>query len=485
MVPRVRAGGLDPQRALEAHLGSAPGLTGPWYTDAVRGTPAASLGFVVRTVAPLALASLVVAVLAGCGPGIRHEPASAKARKIQVMASDGWIYDVMAENAKLFEKESGIKVSFTIYAPDVYFRALQTMLASGEATDVFLMQSTRWYLGSDIDPQKYCIDLTNEEWTKRLKPQWLPAVSYKGRVYGLIIWDDTVGWVYTYNDKIFRRLGLKVPTTTEEFLAVCERIKRAGILPIYEPGAARWHSSLTFFEMGATFEENDPGLYGRLNANRQTFVDYRPFRLALDQILLAVNHGYFGSDFMANTIEGSRTALVSGAAAMTLDKIGFARSALKANPDSGAESWGMFPIPWLDNRTVSIERSAPTWFGSAKGKDPSAVLAFFRFLTRTDNLDRYAAEQPEGISLSFPAKPVPLLSNEQSFLSSAHLGGEPFQGGVKYIMGQWMEIEADFEQMLVGAITPRTFLSHVDARRANMAAAGHDPAWQANDPSNP
>ncbi len=394
------------------------------------------------------------------------------------MASDGWIYDVMGENAKLFEKESGIKVSFTIYAPHIYDRALQTMLASGEATDIFLMQSTRWSLGAEIDPEKSCIDLTNQEWTRRLKPDWLPAVSYKGHVYGLVIWDDTVGWVYTYNNRIFQRLGLSVPQNTEEFMAVCERIKQAGIVPIYEPGASRWHSALTFFEMGSTFENNDPGLYDRLNANKVTFAGYEPFRRALDQILRAVGSGYFGSDFMANTIEGSKTALISGAAAMTLDKIGFARSVLKANPDSGAQSWGMFPIPWLDNHTVSIERSAPTWFGNANSHDRAAVLQFFSFLARPDNLDRYAAEQPEGTSLSFSTRNVALLPNEKSFLSSALLGGEPFQGGVKYIMGQWTPLEADFEQMLIGAMTPRRFLANVDERRANMAAAAKDAAWR-------
>ena len=425
----------------------------------------------------LALTVALAAGLAACGPWKSPSTGSSLPRTIQVMASDGWIYDVMGENAKRFEKETGIKVTFTIYAPHVYFRALQTMLASGEAADIFLMQSTRWYLAGEIDPQKYCIDMTNEEWTRRLKPEWLPAVSYKGHVYGLIVWDDTLGWVYTYNDKIFKRLGLRPPRTTQEFMAVCERIKQAGIVPIYEPGASRWHTSLTFFEMGSTFEQNDPGLYDRLNTNRLTFGRYGSFRRALDQILLAVNRGFFGDDFMANTIEGSKTALISGAAAMTLNKIGFARSVLKKNPDSGAQSWGMFPIPWLDNRTVSIERSAPTWFGNAKSRDPAAVLAFFRFLTREDNLYRYALDQPEGTSLSFPTRPVPLLPNEQSFLGSARLGGEPFQGGVKYIMGQWMEIEADFEQMMVGAMTPRRFLAGVDARRANMAAAARDPAW--------
>jgi raffinose/stachyose/melibiose transport system substrate-binding protein len=339
------------------------------------------------------------------------------------------------------------------------------------------MQSTRWYLGGEIDPRKYCIDLTGEEWTKRLKPEWLPTVSRGGSVYGLVLWDDYTGWVYTYNDKIFKRLGLSPPKTTKDFMAVCARIKEAGILPVYEPGASRWHSSLTFFELGATFEERDKGLYERLNANRQTFAGYKPFLKALEQILAAMRSGYFGEDFMANTIEGAKSALISGSASMTLNKIGFARSVLKANPDSGAGSWGMFPIPWLDNRTVSIERSAPAWFGNAKGRDKEAVLQFFRFMTREDNLYRYAAEQPEGLGLSFPTKSVPLLQNEEAFLGSARLGGEPFQGGVKYIMTQWMEIEADFEQMLSGAMSPERFLEGVDARRANMAIAAGDPAW--------
>jgi len=393
------------------------------------------------------------------------------------MASDGWIYDGIGENAKAFEKETGIKVSFSIYAPHVYFRALGTLLDSGEATDIFMMQSTQWYLTTEMDPTKYCFDLTKEEWVGRLKPEWLPSVSRQGNVYGLVLWDDSTGWVYTYNDKIFRRLGLSVPRTTREFMQVCERIRQAGITPVYEPGASRWHSSLTFFEMGSTFEERDPGLYRRLNSNQQTFAGYPPFRRALVQIGEAMRRGYFGDDFMANTIEGAKTALISGNAAMTLNKIGFSRSVLKSNPDSGAESWGMFPIPWLDNHTVSIERSAPTWFGNLKSRDQDAVRMFFRFLTRQENLDRYAALQPEGTSLSFPTAPVSLQPNEKEFFGATHLGGEPFQGGVKYIMSQWMEIEADFEQMLAGALTPDQFLAGVDVRRANIAVGSGDPAW--------
>src|SRR5512133_1353544 len=159
----------------------------------------------------LLLFLLLVAGASSCKEWRNPGPTSREPRKIKVMASDGWIYDVIGENAKLFEKETGIKVSFTIYAPHAYFRALKTMLDSGEAADIFLMQSTRWYLGNEIDPVKYCMDFSGEEWTKRIKPDWLPVVSHRGRVYGSVLWDDLTGWVYTYNDAIFAKLGLKPP----------------------------------------------------------------------------------------------------------------------------------------------------------------------------------------------------------------------------------------------------------------------------------
>ena len=110
--------------------------------------------------------------------------------------------------------------------------------------------------------------------------------------------------------------------------------------------------------MGGTFEENDPGLYDRLNENELTFAGDQPFRRALDQVVLAANRGFFGSDFMANTIEGSKTELILGAAAMTLNKIGFARSVLKAYPDSHAGGTPGFqsttPCVW----TAAITRPA-------------------------------------------------------------------------------------------------------------------------------
>ena len=370
------------------------------------------------------------------------------------MASDGWIYDVMGENAKLFEKETGIKVSFTIYAPHVYFRALQTMLASGEAADIFLMQSTRWYLGSEIDPEKSCIDLTAEEWTKRLKPEWLPAVSYKGRVYGLIVWDDTLGWVYTYNDRIFRRLGLSAPRTYEEFVAVCERIKQAGIVPIYEPGASRWHTSLTFFEMGSTFEQRDPGLYERLNTNRLKFADYEPFRRALGQILSAANRGFFGE-----RLHGQHDRRVEDGADLggrgddaEQDRVRPKRAEDQPRlrrPELGDVPHPLARQPHGEHRTLRPhlvrQREKPGPRGGAR------VLPIPDPGRQPLPLRRGPARGHEPVLPDAAGSP---LAQRAVVPGLRAAWGEPFQGGVKYIMAQWMEIEADFESMLAGAAEP-------------------------------
>ncbi|OGK11529.1 MAG: hypothetical protein A2Y63_03490 [Candidatus Riflebacteria bacterium RBG_13_59_9] len=61
-----------------------------------------------KTLVLLAMAGALGAGLGACGPSRGASPASNLPRKIHVMSSDGWIYDVMGENAELFEKETGI-----------------------------------------------------------------------------------------------------------------------------------------------------------------------------------------------------------------------------------------------------------------------------------------------------------------------------------------------------------------------------------------
>ena len=261
-------------------------------------------------------------------------------------------------------------------------------------------------------------------------------------------------------------------------MAVCERIKRAGIVPIYEPGASRWHYLPHVLRDGRDIRgagsrpvrapECEPAEVRRLRAVPP---GARPDPRGHDR-------GYFGDNFMANTIEGSKTALISGAAAMTLEQDRLLAERAEDQPGLGRRLVGHVPHPLArqpDREHRALRAHLVRQREKPRPRGGAGVLPIPDPGGQSLPLRGRAARGHEPVLPHRSRSPSFRTSSRSS--GSARLGGEPFQGGVKYIMAQWMEIEADFEQMLAGALSPERFLSGVDARRANIAAAARDPAW--------
>ena len=109
-----------------------------------------------------------------------------------------------------------------------YFPQLSTALASGELPEI-IMGNPGLY--PDVVAEGFAMDLTDNEVITELN---LPAgdlgdVSADGVIYGFPI--DFKTWGVFYNVNIFNELGLEVPTTQSEFVAVCEALEAAGIDP--------------------------------------------------------------------------------------------------------------------------------------------------------------------------------------------------------------------------------------------------------------
>lgn len=66
----------------------------------------------------------------------------------------------------------------------------------------------------------------------------LDGFSMDGKLYGLARNTDVIG-VY-YNSKMFEEHGWKVPTTYEEFLALCDTINSEGLIAVAMDGADKW-----------------------------------------------------------------------------------------------------------------------------------------------------------------------------------------------------------------------------------------------------
>ena len=185
------------------------------------------------------------------------------------MASQDWVRDPELALAKKFENETGIKVDYQIIPADQYSNVLSTKLNSGDAADIFMNQSGKFDIVSQLQIQKNGVDLTDQDWVSRMDPGAKDQVSVDGKVYGQTIWDTSDTWAYTYNKKIFDSLGLKPPTTFAEFQKVNAAILKAGITPIYEPVKDGWHTQLNFTDVSAAYNASDPNLVDDLNETRR------------------------------------------------------------------------------------------------------------------------------------------------------------------------------------------------------------------------
>lgn len=396
------------------------------------------------------------------------------------MASQGWIKDAELELAKKFEEKTGIHVDYQIIPADQYFNVLKTKLNSGEATDIFGGQSGKTDLKVQYDVEKNAVDLSGEEWTKRHDPISLDQVSLDGKVYGAEIWDTIASnyFVVTYNKKIFEEQGLSVPTTYAEFKDVCLKLKDAGINPIYEPISDGWHHVLWFPMVGPRYEELDPGLSAKLNANETSFAETQVMVDAMTQLKELYDLGCFGENTLSDAVADTDAKLGAGEYAMGVTSLAQPASIAAANPDVPASNFGFFPMPLVDNQLAPAHPAGPSKFIYSGSQHIDEAKQYLAFLMEPENLQYLLDNTPDFVGLNFSGVTAKWTPEQQAFLDTYPAKTIVYQDAVNYLNPQWMDMGKDMVAMFTGAMTPEDVLKSIDQRRADMAATANDPAWK-------
>jgi raffinose/stachyose/melibiose transport system substrate-binding protein len=393
------------------------------------------------------------------------------------MTSQGWVKDPELELGKMFEEETGIHVDYQIIPADQYFNILQTKLNTGEGPDIFGGQSGVSDLQIIYDVEKNAVDLSGEEWVSREDPKSLAETTLNGKIYGLTIW-DTRGGIFdvVYNKQIFADLGLSIPTTYDEFKAVCLAIQEAGITPIFEPVADGWHHVLWFPELGARYEEVTPGLAAALNANETVFADNATMLLVLEQLKEMYALGFFGEFTLSD--QGSDTAemLATGQYAMSLSVLSLPAS-IERDFSVPADQFGFFVMPLADNQNLNANPGGPSKFIYSGSSHIEEAKAYFNFLTRPENLQYLLDNEDDFSYLNFAGVEDKFTPEQSDFFARYPNSGPGYQVSVSYVNPQWMEIGQDITGMFIGDLDPVGVLENIDQRRSEMATAASDPAW--------
>jgi raffinose/stachyose/melibiose transport system substrate-binding protein len=427
---------------------------------------------VVPSTAPAATAAATVAATAAPSP-------SKEAITLTVMASQDWIKPAEQELAKKFEAQTGIHVDYQILPADQYFNVLKTKLNSGEATDIFGGQSGKSDLKLQYDVETNAADLTGAEWTTRIDPAALDQSSLNGKVYGAEIWDTVASnyFVTVYNKDIFTKLGISVPTNFDEFTAACKTIKAAGITPIYEPISDGWHHVLWFPMVGPAFEQAEPGLSDKLNANQATFAGDQNMTTGMSQINELYKAGCFGDNAMSDTYADTNKALASGKYAMSVSPLSTPAAIEKDYPAVKATSFGFFPIPTFGNQLQPVHPAGPAKFVYAKSQHVAEAKQYIDFLTQTENLQYLLDNTPQFVALPFTGITAKWDDAQKQFLATYPAKTLVYQDVVNYLNPQWMDIGKDMVAMFTGSMTPADVMKSIDQRRTDLAKTAGDPAW--------
>lgn len=104
-------------------------------------------------------------------------------------------------------------------------------------------------------------------------PELRSAFTYEGRVWALPM--NLSYWVFFYSTEVFAEHGLEAPGTWDEFLAVCKRLKSAGVTPLHATTEGRWPAFIWFMEV---LSRQDPRFYQDLMNGREKYTDPRAVR---------------------------------------------------------------------------------------------------------------------------------------------------------------------------------------------------------------
>lgn len=440
---------------------------------------------VMKKVFGLSMAAVLTAgLLAGCGSdgsdgdGGGGEASGGKGVTLTFGSHQSGLptSGIVQDLAKEFEEETGIKVDFQI-SPDAQWRDLiKVKLDSGEAPDIICVD-TPIGLASSIHMDQYCVELTDQDWTSRMEDSARSAVSANDKVYG-ITFPGAKMYFYLYNKQIFDELKLDIPTTYDELKDICQKMLDAGYTPIYEATTNGWHQVLPLFETGGLWLEDDPDIYDKLNANEVELESIPHLLTIIEQLDECAKAGYFGADYLSNTMENAKGAMASGEYGMIINEMGFRGEVEADYPDFKAtEEMGAFVMPWGDNQVIGVNPASNAYFINKESKYTEEAKQFFEFLARPENLEKRLAGQPELNALCWPEVDTKYTEEDQAFIDSLEKANV-VQTSVNYIDSQWMDVGKDLEAMYTSAMTPKDVVDTIAKRRNEQAKLQRDPGWE-------
>ncbi len=355
---------------------------------------------------------------------------------------------------------------------------LRAKFATGDLPDLLQSYGAKWLnnVAGVLDQMQVLENVDMSDYDQSMLEQG--GFIWDGKLYGVPMDSTSLVGVF-YNKSVFTNAGIEaVPTTWEEFLAVCDKLKASGVTPIYYSGADAWTlQCFTHFGFNQDVVESRISyreFWNEMNTNKKSYSEAKNFADAIVKSKEMVDKGYVNDTYLSDTYDMAQTALAEGTAGMYLNGTWVYDEIASKYPEA-ADQIGSFVLPLYDGVNYTCS-SMPGAVGITEAcKDTEAGQKALNFLASAEAQQIYATAQP-GIYLNKKVKCE--LSDAYQTLYDAMSNGESmevWQNGNLYGYGDY---HIHLQDYLAGGMAVEEVIQMLDSDTAKNATAAEDPNWK-------
>lgn len=209
------------------------------------------------------------------------------------------------------------------------------------------------------------------------------GMTYKGKVYGVCMGSVVITGIF-YNKDIFAKFNLKVPTTYDELITVCETLKKNGVTPFTAAGAPVWPVNMENLGFVGSIFGDANILEESLWTGGKGWEEPKYIEALKKYQRLMLN--YYEEGFQTIEYNPHIERFVAGKAAMLMDGIWMATSIESTGGSSF--NFGYMQVPGSDNAADNkayYGKYDLMWFVHAKSAAKKAAKLWLEFISRKEN----------------------------------------------------------------------------------------------------
>ncbi len=262
----------------------------------------------MKKVVALLLASAMTLSLAACGNSAKTNGKAELKMWCIATESDSNRHSYEEAIKVVTEKYPNVTFSWEAIENQAYKTKIKAAVAANEMPDIFFTWSCA-FLGDFVDAGRvYCLDDAYKKYASELPESMMGNSTYGGKHYGVPLTMNIVGLFA--NMEILKSVGYdSVPGTYDEFIACCDKLKAAGIIPFGCAGKETW--CVTEYLESVIEKSCGAATLNDIFLGRATW-NNADVASAVDTFQSLVNNGYFDPNGIALSNDEVKANFMAG-----------------------------------------------------------------------------------------------------------------------------------------------------------------------------